>query len=229
MTRSNKMNTILSKIRTFAKAKFRVKRKLYNKASKLEQAYYNTNFLNVIRRYIGVNILKFRYKLRMVNKAPLKLHLGCGDRHFEGYVNIDLRKTRATDLVCDIIKLPYPNDSSEFLEIYHVVEHIPRHDLPKALREWHRILMDKGKLIIECPDFDKAVKEYIEGNEKRIDNIFGLQRFNGDAHYYGYNFKSLAKLLREAGFRDIQNKEPQDPHSKEEPCFRIECAKGDKE
>jgi SAM-dependent methyltransferase len=203
------------------------KTSLYERAFKLEEAYYSSNFLNTIRCSIGPATVKWKYKLGIKDKNSLKLHLGCGDRHFEDYVNVDRRKTRVTDLVCDIRKLPYPDNSVELIETYHVIEHLPRHDLPKALETWHRILMPGGKLIIECPDFDEAVKEYMEGNEKRIDNIFGLQRFSGDAHLFGYNLKRLEKLLEAAVFKDIKQSEPQDNHTKDEPCLRVECVKGD--
>lgn len=212
------LNTIDSQFKT----------SLFKRAVKLEETYYGSNFLNVIRRNIDPIVVKLKYKLGMKNKRPLKLHLGCGDRHFEDYVNIDLRKTRATDLVCDISKLPYPNNSVELIEIYHVIEHLLRDDLPKALKEWHRMLISGGKLIIECPDFDRAVKEYIEGNEERLNNIFGRQRFSGDTHLFGYNFKRLEKLLKEVDFKDIRQRKPQDSHIKDEPCLRIECVKGNK-
>jgi predicted SAM-dependent methyltransferase len=199
---------------------------LGEKARNFRTYWYNSNLLNIIRRNIDFAIVKFKYKLGIKHKTPLKLHLGCGNRHLEGYINIDLRKTISTDLVCNIRKLPYPNNTVELIETYHVIEHLSRHDLSKALKEWFGVISPGGMLIVECPDFDKAVKEYIGGNEKRINNIFGLQRFLGDTHMFGYNFKRLKKLLEEAGFRDIQEKEPQDYHTKDEPCLRIECFKG---
>ena len=42
----------------------------------------------------------------MKDRNPLKLHLGCRERHFEDYANIDLKKARAADLVCDTRNLP---------------------------------------------------------------------------------------------------------------------------
>ena len=204
------------------------KTSLNKRASKVVESWYDANFLNAIRRSINPVMVKLKYKIRIKDRTPLKLHLGCGDRHFWNYINIDWRKTRATDLVCDIRKLPFPDNLVELIETYHVIEHLHRHNLPKILKEWYGMLMLGGKLIIECPDFDEAVKEYIEGNEKRIDNIFGLQRFPGDTHKFGYNFKRLEKLLEIVGFKDIQEREPQDPHTKNEPCLRVECVKGDK-
>jgi len=198
---------------------------LYERAVNLVEIWHNLELLNIIRRSIGPCLVRLKYKMGIKDNKPLKLHLGCGNQHFEGYVNIDWRKTRATNLVCDIRKLPYPDNSVERIETYHVIEHLPRHDVPKALKEWHRVLVPGGRLVIECPNFDEAVKEYIEGNEKRLDNIFGLQRFSGDVHLYGYNFKRLKRLLEEAGFKNVKEEEPQDYHAKDEPSLRVVCVR----
>jgi predicted SAM-dependent methyltransferase len=170
-------------------------------------------------------LVKLKYKLIIRETKQLKLHLGCGDQHYSEYINIDFRKTTATDLVCDIRKLPYPDNSVEIIENYHVIEHLGRHELLEALKEWHRVLQPGGKIIIECPDFDQDIKEYIQGNEKRLDSIFGLQRFPGDSHLFGYNFNRLKNILTESGFTDIKTEEALDYHSKNEPCIRITGAK----
>jgi len=196
---------------------------LYEKLLSVEAKW--RNFFSLILRSVGPWIVRWKYRIGVKGKNPLKLHLGCGNRHIEGYVNIDWRKTAATDLVCDVRKLPYPDNSIRLIETYHVIEHFPRHDLPIVLKEWHRVLVPGGSLIIECPDFDGAVSEYLEGNEKRLDNIFGLQRFHGDVHLFGYNFERLVRSLEQAGFEQIEKGEPQDYHAKDEPCLRVSCVK----
>ena len=201
------------------------KTNLHSKAVNIVETWYNSNFLNIIRRNIDFAIITFKYNLGIKNKSPLKLHLGCGDNYFEGYVNIDWRKTRATDLVCNIRKLPYPDNSIELIETYHAIEHLPRHDLPKALKEWDRVLFSGGRLIIEYPDFDEIVKRYLEGDEKQLDGIFALQRFEGDYHLFGYNFKRLRRVLKDRRFANIEKKDAQDYHVKEWPCLRVECIK----
>ncbi len=163
--------------------------------------------------------------IRKGNGQPVKLHLGCGDRYLKGYINIDHRKTTATDLVCDIKKLPFDDNSVSQIEIYHVIEHLPRNDVPAAFMEWYRLLGEGGRIIIEYPDFDQTVREYIDGNEKRLDNIFGLQRFAGDAHLFGYNAERMKKLLQDCGFKEIKDCEPQDYHRQQEPCLRVEASK----
>ena len=166
-----------------------------------------------------------RLKFKMNPPQDLRLHLGCGGVHKEGFVNIDHRTTRATDMVCDIRKLPFPDGSAAHIESYHVIEHVPHVEVQAMLREWNRVLKSGGSIVVECPDFDQAVREYLEGNEARIFNIFGLQRFKGDFHLYGYNQARLRETLETCGFEDIEFKEPQDYHKDLEPCMRAEARK----
>jgi len=198
---------------------------LYYTLRKLKNTWYSSNLLNSFRRFSNNVLIKIKYKLLYKEKNQLFLHLGCGGQHLKGFINIDWRKTDATDLVFDIRRLPYPDNSVLRIENYHLIEHLPRNDLLRTLREWYRVLVPGGKLVIECPDFDTVVREYIDGNDERLNNIFGLQRFSGDVHYFGYNFERLEKILRETGFKEIESKPPQDYHVKDEPCFRIESIK----
>lgn len=195
---------------------------LFESGVKLANKWDTMEALNSLRRFFCFWAVKCGIKR---SKKPLKLHLGCGNKKFEGYVNIDHRKTKATDLICDIRKLPYPEGSADSIETYHVIEHLSKQDLAKALKEWFRVLTPGGKLIIECPNFDKAVEEYVEGNKDRIDNIFGRQRFPGDTHLAGYNFETLKEHLMEAGFTGVVEAQPRDSHTEEEPCLRIESEK----
>ena len=197
----------------------------YKRETKLQEIWYNSCFLNLIRRIINPVIVRLKYKLGIKNQTPLMLHLGCGVQYFKHYINIDSRKTQAVDLVCNISKLPYPNNSVGIIETYHAIEHLPRHDFSKALKEWHRVLIHGGQLIIECPDFDELVRKYLEGDEKQLDGIFALQRFEGDYHLFGYNFKRLLRSLEECGFANIKKKDALDYHAKEWSCIIVECLK----
>jgi len=229
------MDILLENVKNFVKSIIiildnRLKTDFCRKATQLRDTWYSSDFFNMIRRKINFNFIFLMYKIRgprLHEDTPLKLHLGCGNQHLNDYVNIDMRKTRATDLVCDIRKLPYPEGSVTIIEIYHVIEHLPRHNFPEALKRWYKALVAGGRLIIECPDFDEDAKQYVQGNKKRIDNIFGLQRFPGDTHLFGYNYETLKKVLQEAGFVNIQRTAPQDYHSKDEPCLRVESVKAD--
>lgn len=232
MKKSKKVNMIKHFIKNILLSiDNKLKTSLYKKATGLLNQWDSAYFLNAVRRIAWYNIIKWRYRLIGSQKNQfLNLHLGCGNTHLENHINIDWRKTSATDVVCDIRKLPYPDDSVSLIATYHVIEHLSRHDLPKALKEWHRVLSPGGKLLIEYPDFDELVKKYLDGDEKQLDGIFALQRFQGDYHLFGYNFKRLKRLLEANGFTNIKQEDPEDYHAilEEWPCIRIECIKGDR-
>lgn len=197
---------------------------------KFKDLLYSAIYSPFVTRLIRLRdslIIKHRYNIKSLFNSEnyLRLHLGCGNIKFPGFINIDSRKTKATDYVFDASRLPFPKECVELMEIYHMVEHLPKKVFEKALVNWNRILIPGGKLVIECPDFDNAVKEYMEGNFSRINNIFGLQRFKGDTHLWGYNPERLSRMLENNGFGAIKLSEPTDYHRLDEPCFRLEAYK----
>lgn len=172
----------------------------------------------IVRRHVQARRL-----LRSQN--GLRLHLGCGMRRRAGFVNIDLNPSPATDYVGSVTRLPCKPGSAQRIEAYHLIEHLPHPEVPAILAGWRRVLADGGVLVLECPNFDEAAREYLSGNTERIYNIFGLQRFRGDAHLFGYNPERLSSLLRDAGFSSVVEAEPTDYHTLEEPCMRLEATK----
>ncbi|RJP75644.1 MAG: methyltransferase domain-containing protein [Candidatus Zixiibacteriota bacterium] len=157
--------------------------------------------------------------------GPLRLNLGCGTRQREGCLNLDLVPSPAVDLACDSRRLPFPAGSVSGIECYHMIEHLPRYDCLKALYEWNRVLEEGGELVIECPDFDAAVRDYVAGKRYRINNIFGLQRHPGDFHHFGYSFELLKEYLEGVGFGLVRREPPTDYHTAEEPCLRLTAVK----
>lgn len=157
--------------------------------------------------------------------GPLRLHLGCGNQHFDGFINIDIMPSPSVDLLCDCKRLPFPAGSVQRIETYHMIEHLPRHEFIEALFEWNRVLEDGGMLIIECPDFPAIIKEYLDGKHHRINNIFGLQRHGGDFHHFGYSFDDLKRKLEAVGFGTVRQEAPTDYHAADEPSMRIIAVK----
>ncbi len=165
----------------------------------------------------------YRLYLRIRRPQGIKLHLGCGKIWLPGFVNIDHRHTRATDFVCSVVKLPYLSDSVDLIESYHLIEHISHTKVRAMLQEWCRVLKPEGRLVIECPDFDRAIERYVAGNERALMSIFGLHRFRGDVHLFGYNFVRLKRLLEECGFGSVTRHKTQDYHGPD--GIRAECHK----
>jgi SAM-dependent methyltransferase len=180
-----------------------------------------------VRRRLDPMIIRLLYGMKLRTERELRLHLGCGWKHLEGYINVDLWITDATDVICDISRLPWPDSSVARIESYHVIEHISHKKIKKTLNDWHRVLKPEGILILECPHFDEAFREYLSGDESRLLNIFGRQRFPGDTHFYGFNPKRLRRLLEGIGFKEFQETPPQSSQTLDEPCFRLECKNGE--
>ncbi len=155
----------------------------------------------------------------------MKLHLGCGKIRFDGYVNIDRRLTIATDLIGDVCALPFANGSLQQIESYHLVEHIARPAVASVLAHWFDLLAPNGQLVMELPDFDAAVVRYLGGADEALNSIFGLQRFVGDAHFFGYNEARISRLCTEAGFSDVRIESATDYHTTIETCLRVVATK----
>ena len=87
-----------------------------------------------------------------MGKKSMKLNLGCGDDIRPEYINIDINPTSTTvrRLDLDSLPLPFPDSSSEEIELLHVLEHLKTPHLD-FLIEMHRILVDGGTIRIAVP------------------------------------------------------------------------------
>ena len=74
--------------------------------------------------------------------------------------------------------------------------------------------------MIECPDLDAILRNYLNGDEEQLDGVFGHQRFRGDTHLWGYNEKRLLGLLDSTGFSEVTASDPTDYHKDQWPCLR---------
>lgn len=89
---------------------------------------------------------------------PLRLHLGCGEKRFDGYVNIDYPAsehnvmTVRPDYEADITRMEFPAGSVDEIRLHHVFEHFNRVTALAMLVKWHRWLKVGGRLHIETPD-----------------------------------------------------------------------------
>lgn len=155
-----------------------------------------------------------------------KLNLGCGDFKKEGYINADKFNSNA-DINFDARKFPY--DDEQFSEIYssHMLEHFSRHEVMKVINECYRTLKWGGKLVLDVPDLEWVVKNWLNKPEKDrwefpIDTIFGLQTNDGEEHRYGFTKESLRKHLSDAGFKEIMIK---NHWSHDQECIYAEAVK----
>lgn len=170
-------------------------------------------------------------QLAGVVRAPegdLRLHLGCGDSRAPGWTNIDLT---GGDVRLNLSwELPFDDASVSWVYSAHTLEHLDFHTAaPRLLKEVHRVLMPGGTARLAVPDLEAYTREYAAGNDaffREYDrqrpefgravgyrtNFSKVMLMAGSAvrsgwffeHKMGYDFDTLADLLRRAGFPGVE-------------------------
>jgi SAM-dependent methyltransferase len=110
----------------------------------------------------------------------LKLNLGCGSKHWPGFVNIDgISNNRSVpDLLHDLNKpLPYDDGSVDEIHAIHLIEHFYRWEVPGILADWTRALKPGGLLVLECPSLERvlAAFNYYIGEGQPVGRGAGLR------------------------------------------------------
>lgn len=148
---------------------------------------------------------------------PVRLHLGCGSRLFDHYINIDGEYLRHDpNVVIHDITKPFPLEDNSVDEILtvHVIEHLTRSHVMPMFKEWLRVCRPGGMVAIEWPDLLKMCREIVANptvfwsNDRRqlkrtILGIYGdTERYPDPVmlHKWGYSAESMSRLFQEAGF-----------------------------
>ncbi len=120
------------------------------------------------------------------SESSLKLHLGCGISHLNGYINIDFPPSEHTvqnhsgaDIFGDITNIVFPFQSVDEIRSHHVFEHFMRGTALGMLSAWHLWLKQDGILIIETPDFENNIKQLLNPELSYIDKQVVLRHLAG--------------------------------------------------
>jgi predicted SAM-dependent methyltransferase len=157
------------------------------------------------------------------------LNVGCGharrqDLHpyFQApewrQIRLDIDPAVAPDILCPMTDMqPVPANSVDAIWSSHTLEHLHRHEVPRALAEFVRVLRPGGLLLLTLPDL-QSVAELIAADRLEdeaymspsgpitpLDMVFGhiASLAAGKtfmAHRSGFTARTLQKLLVEAGF-----------------------------
>ena len=130
------------------------------------------------------------------------VNLGCGNKPFDGFVNVDNR---------DIQGIEYPgvdardlsvfeDESADYIYACHVLEHVSRQKTFDVLLEWNRVLRHGGLIRISVPDWDATVRYYQEtGDLENVLNwVYGgreKEELNEFTHKRIFNLSNLRSLL----------------------------------
>ncbi len=143
----------------------------------------------------------------------MKLHLGCGNKKLEGWINIDSVAAFNPDLIHDITQpLPYQELSIDEILAEDLLEHFDKYIRFFVFYEWVRVLKIGGKITVQVPNFKKILFRYFKfGFDAIVDLVFG-ETFWGSKiyighfgiHKWGYSEKTFKKFVKMFGIHPIK-------------------------
>ncbi len=157
------------------------------------------------------------------------LHVGCGHQNIsdlKGFNNdhwkeirFDIDENFNPDIVGTMTDMKSVETASvDALYSSYNIDHIFPHQVPIALREFHRVLKEDGMAVIKCPDIqgvceavaqDKLLDPLYDspaGPISPIDILFGNRKAIAEGNEYmakkgGFTYSVLNGALYEAGFK----------------------------
>jgi len=149
----------------------------------------------------------------LLKQGDLNLNLGCGKLKMDNCLNCDLydedadRKIDAKDLS------EFGDETVNAIYANNLFEHFGYEEGRILLKEWNRVLMRGGYLILSLPNMNRIIEVVYDWNtavwEQKPTNlwdsmmkmIFGWQNGEGQFHKWGYSPEYLSDILKDNGFK----------------------------
>jgi predicted SAM-dependent methyltransferase len=149
----------------------------------------------------------------LAHSAELKVNLGCGHTHLDGWINIDYDVSTRPDIVWNLKRpLPFPDGSLAAVFHEHLLEHLPLSAAAPFMRECRRVLRPGGTMRVAVPDFGRYARDYT--GERSLINSLRPGRPTALLALYEMAFcyehtsiwdeETLLALFHEVGFEDAQ-------------------------
>ena len=162
-------------------------------------------------------------RIKIKSGDNLSVNVACGGGAREGWINLDLMIHKNLSLRHDCRKgLPLRKESARRIRCEHFLEHLDREEeAPFFLKSCFECLKTGGILRVVVPDAGRFLLAYPSGKKEDwaalgwnldelpqgfhtpmdiINHVF-RQR---EEHAYAYDFETLSRALRQAGFREIR-------------------------
>jgi len=139
----------------------------------------------------------------------VRLHLGAGDRHWPGWLNIDI--VGDVDIRSDVRKINLDDECADEISAIHLFEHIERKDVLNTVAEWKRLLKRKGTISLEMPCLDHVMDLWNQGHRSQSAigrALFGIDEPPTMRHHWCYSKQEIVDLLERSGFEDIKHETP---------------------
>lgn len=150
----------------------------------------------------------------VLEQGVIKLDLGGGNHPAQGYVNVDIQYYPEVDLLLDITKLQehFPPRSVDAIMCRDTLQCFSHAHIRGILRDWHRLLKPRSRLVVQCYDIDKVMEAY-QSEEISFDRlkllIYGRQKDEYTVFHNCFDEASLINLLQKVGFEVQEVHHPQ--------------------
>jgi predicted SAM-dependent methyltransferase len=134
----------------------------------------------------------------------VRINIGCGYDHREGFLSVDREAFHRPHVVADVRDLPFRSGSCEYILALDLLEHMPRADTVPALAEWSRVVTEDGVVDLKVPDLRGLARMVLASSSPENDDhlshlYYGTQAYGGDFHQAGFTDATLVAKLAEVG------------------------------
>jgi predicted SAM-dependent methyltransferase len=131
--------------------------------------------------------------------TEIKLNLGCGGRPLPGYINVDMDSIEelkerypfqnfSESLIVynyDIFNLPFHDGSVTEIKAHSLIEHLSFIDEPRFFYEVKRVLKQGGIFEFSTPDFEDAVRLWLNAKDEWKDFYRNDPESIAQEHWFG--------------------------------------------
>lgn len=148
----------------------------------------------------------------MSKRKVVNVNLGCGTNLVKGWINIDIVRPNNADksfVEGSIMDIPLEKESVDYIILDQVLEHLPMADVIPAMYEVRRVLKKGGRCVIVVPDFEGAVRQWLDANlNSEFDPmryrwfsevIYGNQQHEGEFHKTAMSPRFLHEVMHTVG------------------------------
>jgi SAM-dependent methyltransferase len=155
-------------------------------------------------------------------RLPKNLHAIFKNHHWQE-IRCDIDESTKPDIIASIADLGrnVENASCDAIWASHVLEHLSRHQVPLALREFRRVLTPTGFVLIRLPDLEQVAQLIVEGRINDViytsaagpitplDMLYGhdasiTRGHQSMRHGTGFTEDLLAQDMVAAGFAEVR-------------------------
>lgn len=204
-------------------------RKIWNRAG------FNPDVASKVRYEVDMLLLRARcatswgyrrHAHALSTATGLRIHLGCGNALFAGWLNVDCYPPAPLP-GCEILTVdlrqswPIGDESTTALFSEHFLEHLPMPTVrDHVIPEIYRVLEPGGVVRLGVPNGEYFVEQYMASRQGCADPLFETAAHgatpmimlndiaHGFGHYFVWDFDTMRRVLERSGFVAVKKLAP---------------------